>query len=215
MPLGRALGVQAALIGVELDRNILAEAGDNTSELRWVLQSGGLSLSSIQPDKEFTEDVPVCLQLSTGLWVVVVASQGGFVTLCDPERAGEGRSVPLGLLQQAGIRSALLVRKSLDRIALDQDVTTRQGHWLWSRVLSGSNPIASILASSLIANLLAAVIALFSLQVYDRLRSSRCFRFRSMTGSSRTAPRTRFGCFWRVCRWRWFWRPCCVSRGPV
>ncbi|WP_170566444.1 ATP-binding cassette domain-containing protein [Ruegeria atlantica] len=173
MTLGQALGNQAGFIGVELDQRILSEVGENTTELGWVVRSNDLSLSAIQPSRTFDRSLPFCLKLGSGRWVVVIAVDGDTALLSDPEQPGEGRPVPLGFLQAVAGKRALVLRKSLERIALEQNVETTSGHWLWSRVFSGSTPFASILAASLVANLLAAVVSLFSLQVYDRVIPNR------------------------------------------
>ena len=161
MPLGKALGVQAALIGVELDPRTLAEAGEKTVELGWLLQSSDLSLSTIRPEAGFNQSLPFCLKLNSGDWVVVAALADDQVTLSDPARPGEGQAVPLALLQTEGSGQALVLRKSLARITLEQNISKAPGHWLWSRVMSKKTPMGNILAASLVANLLAAVVALF------------------------------------------------------
>ena len=177
MTLGEALGVQASLIGVDLDPRGLSEAGDNSGELAWMLRASDLSLSTLQPDirpgKDFDSTVPFAVELVGGTFVVVAAATRDAVLLADPARPGEGRNVPHDVLRRSAGKRALVLRKSLERVAQEQEATTAPGHWLWSRVLSGSTPIGSILAASLIANLLAAVISLFSLQVYDRVIPNR------------------------------------------
>ena len=173
MTMGKALGCQAALIGIDLDWRSLAEAGENTDELGWLLQSSDLSLSTVRPGKGFDQSLPLCLQLKSGAWVVVAASTHDTVTLSDPDRPGEGQCVPIELLRREASRRAIVLRKSLERIAVEQEATTAPGHWLWSRVMSGSTPFGSILAASLVANLLAAVASFFSLQVYDRVIPNR------------------------------------------
>ncbi|MBC6438009.1 MAG: ATP-binding cassette domain-containing protein [Rhodobacteraceae bacterium] len=178
MPLGQALGVQAALIGAELDPRTLAEAGESIGELGWLVRAGGLSLRTASPNLAGAHPAcPFCLERADGTWVVVVAVNraDNTFTLADPDRPGAGQSVPHRDLRRDGVgaRQALVLRKSLDRIALEQEAEVPPGHWLWSRVLSGVVPIASILAASLVANILAAVIALFSLQVYDRVIPNR------------------------------------------
>ena len=173
MPLASALGMQAALIGVELDARTLTEAGENTVELGWILQSSDLSLTAIDPQEGFNQSLPFCLRLNSGDWVVAAALTDGQVTLSDPSRPGEGQAVPLALLQTEGSGQALVLRKSLARISLEQNISKARGHWLWSRVMSRTTPMGNILAASLVANLLAAVVALFSLQVYDRVIPNR------------------------------------------
>ena len=173
MPLGQALGLQAALVGAELDPRSVAEAGDNTGELRWLLGASDLSLSTVRPDRGLDQALPFCLRLRTGSWVVVVAATQDAVTLAEPAGSGAGQSVPRSLLRQQASRRGVVLRKSLDRIAQEQEAATAPGHWLWSRVVSGATPLGSILAASLFANLLAAVISLFSLQVYDRVIPNR------------------------------------------
>ncbi|WP_419739223.1 ATP-binding cassette domain-containing protein [Ruegeria sp.] len=173
MSIAKAIGVQASVIGVGLDYRSLIEFGDNINEISWMLQSSKLNAKLIQLGKNLGQNLPLCLQLKCGAWVVVVSVDDDKVTLHDPEHIGEGLCFPLSVLLDEHNGRAIILRKSLDRIAYEQDLYTASGHWLWSRIKSKSIHFGSIFAASLIANLLAAVVSLFSLQVYDRVIPNR------------------------------------------
>ncbi|NNV44698.1 MULTISPECIES: ATP-binding cassette domain-containing protein [unclassified Roseobacter] len=173
MELGQALGAQAALVGATVDPRSLAEAGNNVHELRWLLQRNDLVLAPLRTSRRIDRPLPLCLRLKDETWVVVIASDGETVTLSDPDLPGEGRVLPLRSLQAVATRDALALRKSLDRVALEQDVIGARRHWFWSRAFSKETPLGSVFAASLVANILAVVTSLFALQVYDRVIPNR------------------------------------------
>lgn len=63
----------------------------------------------------------------------------------------------------------LALRKSLDKIYVEQAIPSETGHWFW-KVFRQEMPVFNkVLIAAFFANLLAAVASFFSLQVYDRV----------------------------------------------
>ncbi|MEO0865517.1 MAG: ATP-binding cassette domain-containing protein, partial [Pseudomonadota bacterium] len=57
----------------------------------------------------------------------------------------------------------------LEQVAVRHKTETRQPHWFWGEFLHYRTALGEIALGSFVANLLAVAVALFSLQVYDRV----------------------------------------------
>lgn len=72
-------------------------------------------------------------------------------------------------LNSLKIGSALTIRKSVERIYLEQSIPIDKKHWFWSIFSLEKSVFAKVLVASLFANILALITSFFSLQVYDRV----------------------------------------------
>jgi ATP-binding cassette, subfamily C, bacterial LapB len=102
-------------------------------------------------------------------FALVLAQDAGTVTLYDPAVPGQRRELPEAAFAETctgRVLRARVVTEELDRRHAEKGAAP---HWFWGELLKQRRAVAEIALGSGVANLLAVAVALFSLQVYDRV----------------------------------------------
>lgn len=116
------------------------------------------------------DDVPVVLVLANGRPVVAKAAQGNAWTLWLPGAAIDV-SLPQQKLEEIASGVALVVRNDPAReVARERpwDVI-RSNHWFWGEVWKERDQVKYIVLASLLINMVAFALPLFTMNVYDRI----------------------------------------------
>jgi ATP-binding cassette subfamily C protein LapB len=166
----------AGLLGVDLkatdilDRQIDdASAGLPVDTLIAALNDAGLRASARTALPPQIADWPAVARLTNDTLVLVLEQTRDTIILHDPAAADHRQEVPLaefvehftGRIIHAVVPAAELNRRHA--------IQAKPGHWFWSEFGSFRRVIGEVALGSLVANLLAVAVALFSLQVYDRV----------------------------------------------
>jgi ATP-binding cassette, subfamily C, bacterial LapB len=166
----------AGLLGVDLSRTDLLErmtvqgGSEVTPEIIVkALIGAGLDTRIVKAKTPKPEHWPALAEMSSGQVVLVLAQQGSTVTLYDTTRTDNRSEVPLdefqpvyaGRILRADVGTAELNRRHADKGAAP--------HWFWGQMGRFRRHFAEVALGSFVANLLATAVALFSLQVYDRV----------------------------------------------
>ncbi|MCJ7873128.1 ATP-binding cassette domain-containing protein [Phaeobacter sp. J2-8] len=147
--------------------------------------------AKVDPEPTLSVDIWLALAwMTSGQWVLVLGQDGDVVHLFDTSFPDNRAPVPLaeftpyfaGRLVRADAASAVPARTTAeqgDGPARDPNQTPGQsagahsgqskGHWFWGQFPKFSRYFGEVALGSLVANLLAVAVALFSLQVYDRV----------------------------------------------
>jgi ATP-binding cassette subfamily C protein LapB len=168
-----ALGaVYAGLLGADLSRADLSELlHHETSPTPEVLASamtGNGLVARIEAAAMSPALWPAIAVTGSGLALVLVQDTG-MVTLYDPAVPGQRREIAEAEFAAgyAGrVLRARVVTEELDRRHADKGA---KPHWFWGELLKQRRAVAEVALGSAVANLLAVAVALFSLQVYDRV----------------------------------------------
>lgn len=166
----------AGLLGVEVLRSDLVEKlsmltnGNVTpGALAKALAGSGL-VSSVQtvsgPSKRLW---PALAEMTSGQIVLVLEQTRDAVFLYDTTQTDNRAEVPLkefkpyftGQIVRADVEVSELTRRHAAK--------GKAPHWFWGEVLKFRRHILEVALGSFVANLLAVGVALFSLQVYDRV----------------------------------------------
>ena len=167
--LGTALLTQAHHIGISLDVQAVQEAGQDLRALNFIIQDSGVELRSVARPVFANSPLPMVLKLENESWVVILKLEGDQAILADPVVSGSFFERPYKELRKEATNEAFTIRKTLEQATTEQSHTDGKGHWFWSRVVARSSPIGMVVLGSFIANILAVVASLFTLQVYDRV----------------------------------------------
>ena len=167
--LGVALICQATLIGVHIDGQAVLNADNDMWRLRFVAEDYGLLLSEKQIQFLSHAPTPALIEHRRGGWLVLESVRDSNAIIADPDVSGGYVEISLTDLMADYTGRCVILRKSLDHISVEQDVSTGKGHWFWSRITSKAISAPGVLIASLVANSLAVVVSLFTLQVYDRV----------------------------------------------
>ena len=116
---------------------------------------------------------PALAQMHGGQFVLVLEQSGagaaGAVTIFDADSPDKRLDVPLSEFQPFFTGVLVRAETQVAQLAQAHLAAPRPAHWFWGEFATLRRPFAEVMLGSLVANLLAVAVALFSLQVYDRV----------------------------------------------
>ena len=112
---------------------------------------------------------PALAYMKSGQVVLVLGQARGAVTLYDESRADNRADVPLAEFAPHFAGRIVKAEVPLEHIAATHKTGGDTPHWFWGEFLRFKGALGEIALGSFVANLLAVAVALFSLQVYDRV----------------------------------------------
>ncbi|MBU3001020.1 ATP-binding cassette domain-containing protein [Roseovarius nubinhibens] len=112
---------------------------------------------------------PALAQMTSGQHVLVLGEAEGEIILYDRSCVDNRARVPLAAFDPVFAGITIHAEASLAQIAERHVPETAQPHWFWGQFRQFKRQFAEIALGSFVANLLAVAVALFSLQVYDRV----------------------------------------------
>jgi ATP-binding cassette, subfamily C, bacterial LapB len=166
----------AAVLGVDLSRADLLErmtieggAEITPAIVVRALTEAGLDTHILPVPTPRPDHWPALAEMTSGQVVLVLSQQGTTITLYDATGRDNRSEVALdeflpyfaGRILRADVCVAELNRRHADKGA--------QPHWFWGELGKFRRNILEVGLGSFVANLLATAVALFSLQVYDRV----------------------------------------------
>ena len=167
--------VYAGLLGAEAPagdlRDVLTAAreAEPLRALARTLQSAGL-VAEIASAAEVTPDLwPAMAAMTNGQIVLVLRQRGGEMIVYDATCTDKRAHVDLAEFKEFFSGTLLHAEAPLEQLARAHSPKGDSGHWFWSQFGRFRRYFAEIALGSLVANLLAVAVALFSLQVYDRV----------------------------------------------
>jgi len=168
--------IYAGFLGVEVARADLLErmAITGGDEITPQVIAGALTLAGLQTRirkvQALTPDLwPALCEMTSGQVVLVLSQHDDMLIVYDTTCAGNRAEVTVaefvpvfaGQILQADVSVVELNRRHAEKGA--------QRHWFWGEMLRFRRHIGEVALGSFVANLLAVAVALFSLQVYDRV----------------------------------------------
>ncbi|MGV6839763.1 MAG: ATP-binding cassette domain-containing protein [Planktomarina sp.] len=112
---------------------------------------------------------PALAMMQTGQYIWVQRIEKGHAVLFDKSSADNERLVPekdFALYYSGQILKAKPTVAALKETHIDK---AKSGHWFWTAFFKYKSLLGQIMLGSLVANMLAVAVALFSLQIYDRV----------------------------------------------
>ena len=168
--------VYAGILGVDVVRadlleKIVSEGSDDVTmpAIAGALSSSGLVATQKSIKTPVASLWPALAEMTSGQMVLVLEQQGNTLFIYDTTCIGNRAEVALNEFMPvfAGtiVRADVAVRELSRRHASKG----KQSHWFWGELRKFRRHVAEVALGSFVANLLAVAIALFSLQVYDRV----------------------------------------------
>ncbi|MGL6210299.1 MAG: ATP-binding cassette domain-containing protein [Paracoccaceae bacterium] len=166
--------VYAALLGNDLAVPDVLEALTGTDDvtlehLRQILQRFGLTARVSRVTQPGPKHWPALVEVTTGEIILVLGQSESGVEIYDPSMADHRLNVPVAEFEPVYTGRLLRARNALAAIEARHIAATPRQHWFWGEFRHYRRQLAEVAAGSLVANLLAVAVALFSLQVYDRV----------------------------------------------
>jgi len=112
---------------------------------------------------------PALALMSTGHVVLVLEQGDGHLTLFQQDSSEQTTRVPLSEFAPYFSGTIVQAQKSIENLSNDHAPINEGKHWFWGQFGHFKKQMGEIALGSLVANMLAVAVALFSLQVYDRV----------------------------------------------
>ena len=170
----------ASILGLEvLPRDILepmmaSEAQDDAPQPEAL--ASGLAAAGLISEVEsvafcVADHWPALAQMTSGQFVLVLDQSRGDLVIYDQTCTDNRAHVPLAEFEP--YFTGMIVRaeaplKSVAKVHADKD-PSKEAHWFWGQFQQFRRHFGEVMLGSFVANLLAVSVALFSLQVYDRV----------------------------------------------
>ena len=113
--------------------------------------------------------LPALAEMATGQIVLILSRDADTVTLFDPTTPDRTADVPLSEFAPHHGGWVLRARLPFAEVEARHAEPSATPHWFWSEFRAHRRPMAEVAAASLTANILATAIALYALQIYDRV----------------------------------------------
>lgn len=146
-----------------------ADADPDLSDLATALKVAGLRAQVYDVAELGPALWPALAEMVSGQVVLVMTQDEAGLVIYDTTFADHCASVALPEFQ--AVFAGRILKLSLTLADLEQrhsEAPARQ-HWFWGEFRHYKRPLVEVAAGSFVANLLAVAVAMFSLQVYDRV----------------------------------------------
>ncbi|MGJ8546898.1 MAG: ATP-binding cassette domain-containing protein [Sulfitobacter sp.] len=170
-------GVLAGLLGVNASsadmQEIIArhavEGKDEPSALLAAIKSNGLLAQVLPVRAPRAAHWPALAFMTSGQVLLVLEQSDSSVTIYDPSSPDHRMDVAIAEFAPYFAGRILRAEATLDKLAQTHKTADEAPHWFWGQFPKFRRQIGEIALGSFVANLLAVAVALFSLQVYDRV----------------------------------------------
>jgi ATP-binding cassette subfamily C protein LapB len=113
--------------------------------------------------------LPALAEMTSGQIVLVLSRDDACVQIYDTTCPDMRAEVPASDFAQVFTGRILRAKTTLAELEKRHEVSAHKRHWFWSELQHYSRQMLEVAAASLVANLLAVSVSLFSMQVYDRV----------------------------------------------
>ncbi|KAE9632898.1 ATP-binding cassette domain-containing protein [Parasedimentitalea maritima] len=145
--------------GEEVTLDLLADALETTGILPKISHN-----AQVRP-----ETWPALTMMRGGQCVLVLSQNGDTLSIFDTTCPDNRAEVPVSEFAPVFSGTTLTGRASLKQMAARHTPKLANDHWFWGEFPKYRRQVGEIMLGSLVSNLLAVSVALFSLQVYDRV----------------------------------------------
>lgn len=112
---------------------------------------------------------PALAQMTSGQMILVLGQKRGELTIYDATCADNRAHVPVAEFEPYFTGELIHAEAPIETIAQTHVAKTKTDHWFWGEFPRFKRHFGEVALGSLVANMLAVSVALFSLQVYDRV----------------------------------------------
>ncbi len=166
----------AGLLGVELQKTDLLERltadseGDLSSDaIAAALSRVGLIANVAKPRGIMPAMWPALAEMTSGQVILVLSQEGNILTIYDTTCSDNKAEVPVHDFTPVFSGHVIRADVAVEELTRRHGTKGKHEHWFWGKIQSYRRIIFEVALGSFVANLLAVAVALFSLQVYDRV----------------------------------------------
>jgi ATP-binding cassette subfamily C protein LapB len=127
-------------------------------------------LTEVSSVKDLSEDHwPALAYMTSGQVILVLGQSRGDLIIFDKTCTDNRAHVPTSEFKPFFGGMIVRAEAPLDTVAKSHKANSKPTHWFWGQFPKFKRQLAEVALGSFVANLLAVAVALFSLQVYDRV----------------------------------------------
>lgn len=112
---------------------------------------------------------PCCVALSDSEFATVIDFKNNSFVVINGHDFASFREIPAKQLAQTYSGRVFKLRPRIELLQERHSISTDRGHWFWGKIFLRKTRVMDIVLASFFANLIAVVVSLFALQVYDRV----------------------------------------------
>ena len=165
------VSVYAGLLGVDLPRADVAEHltdGESPAHLARIL--GGTDLvAEVKSAVAVAATWPALAVMTDGTLVLVLEQVAETVVVYDPDETDHRCEVDIDEFTEVFTGQVIRADIAVQELSRRHATQAKPDHWFWGEIKSYKRIMFEVCLGSLVANLLAVAVALFALQVYDRV----------------------------------------------
>lgn len=164
------LGSEIAVADILEHLQIAAGAGKlGLDEMALALRGNGMTTAVEKVQKPTAADWPALAEMTSGQIVLVLAEGETGLQIYDTTCPDMRAEVPTHDFGQVYAGRLLRARTTLKELETRHIEKKAGAHWFWGEFARYKRQLFEVAAGSLVANLLAVSVSLFSMQVYDRV----------------------------------------------
>jgi len=146
-----------------------AAGAEEAAAISLGLQSLGLMAEVSRVDALSADLWPALAYMTSGQVLLVLGQSRGDLVLYDTTCTDNRAHVPIADFKPFFAGMVVRAEAPLTRVAETHKAESKAAHWFWGQFGRFRRQLAEVALGSFVANLLAVAVALFSLQVYDRV----------------------------------------------
>lgn len=112
---------------------------------------------------------PALAQMTSGQFVLVLGQERDRLVIHDTSCTDDRTEVPLAEFEPFFTGMIVRAEAPVQQLSRVHDLPEARAHWFWSQFARFQRHIGEVALGSFVANILAVAVALFALQVYDRV----------------------------------------------
>lgn len=166
----------AGMLGVDVSRKDILEhlSRNGGDEITAKVISGALTVAGLmtridRPRTFRAELWPALAEMKSGEFVLVLQQISDGLILYDTKSHSKRSEVDLDSFRGAFAGTIIRADVSVEELGRRHAEKAKHAHWFWGQLGLFKRHIFEVALGSFVANLLAVAVALFSLQVYDRV----------------------------------------------
>ncbi len=177
---GALIATYASVLGVEISQSDLSDAlarrlkpeaseQDEAQIIATLLRRNGLSAELVRSDSLDEQTFPALVYMTSGQLLLVMGRDRDDLIVYDTTCPDNRALVPAADFVPFFSGLTLRGQMPIEKVAEVHKTEEKPKHWFWGQFGRFRRQLGEVALGSFVANLLAVAVALFSLQVYDRV----------------------------------------------
>ncbi len=177
---GALIATYASVLGIEISQTDLADAlarrlkpeaseQDEAQIITTLLRRNGLSAELLRSKTLDEQSFPALVYMTSGQLLLVMARDRDDLIVYDVTCPDNRAQVPAADFVPFFSGLTLRAQMPIEKVAEVHKTAEKPKHWFWGQFGRFRRQLGEVALGSFVANLLAVAVALFSLQVYDRV----------------------------------------------